>query len=292
MPRRSTRRRSQNAIAGGTVFATAMLSTGPAPPTDALAGTPVHAQQVANDTTESISSGWRRSVGRPTRSPRRSERCSWSCASSRSDVNLKARSSRSWTARSTRRAAISTPPSPPSPQLEETAIEQRPGVEARLVELYKLGRPRYTRLLLGVDDIRSIGRAYRMVSEIAELDRRRLAEHRETLAALRTSREDLTTRHAELAVLVADAETTRRELDRSVRRQTARVNPIDERRDLTASSPASCSLPTSSCKRRSPPSPTGTNVGLRAAALPLRPFLGELPHPVDGPVATQFGAEQ
>ncbi len=234
MPRRSTRRLSQNAIAGGTVFATAMLSTGPAPPTDALAGTPVHAQQVANDTdrehiermaplrreADALASQERTLLVELRELEVRRQLKGAELAQLDSEID---------TARSDLDAAVAA-----ITQLEETAIEQRPGVEARLVELYKLGRPRYTRLLLGVDDIRSIGRAYRMVSEIAELDRRRLAEHRETLAALRTSREDLTTRHAELAVLVADAETTRRELDRSVRRQTARVNPIDERRDLTA----------------------------------------------------------
>lgn len=211
-----------------------MLSTGPAPPTDALAGTPVHAQQVANDTdrehiermaplrreADALASQERTLLVELRELEVRRQLKGAELAQLDSEID---------TARSDLDAAVAA-----ITQLEETAIEQRPGVEARLVELYKLGRPRYTRLLLGVDDIRSIGRAYRMVSEIAELDRRRLAEHRETLAALRTSREDLTTRHAELAVLVADAETTRRELDRSVRRQTARVNPIDERRDLTA----------------------------------------------------------
>ena len=56
-------------------------------------------------------------------------------------------------------------------QLEHTVAAQRPAVEARLVELYKLGRPRYNRLLLGVEDLRSLGRAYRLVSVLAELDR-------------------------------------------------------------------------------------------------------------------------
>ena len=56
-------------------------------------------------------------------------------------------------------------------QLEHTVEAQRPAVEARLVELYKLGRPSYNRMLLGVEDLRSFGRAYRLVSALAELDR-------------------------------------------------------------------------------------------------------------------------
>ena len=81
-------------------------------------------------------------------------------------------------------------------ELETAAVEQRPVVESRLVELYKLGQPRYTRLLLGVEDLRSIGRAYRLVSELAELDRRRITEHRETLVALSESQRTLEARHA------------------------------------------------------------------------------------------------
>ena len=98
-------------------------------------------------------------------------------------------------------------------ELEQTAIDQRPEVEARLAELYKLGRPRYTRLLLGVDDLRSIGRAYRMVSELADLDQRRIEEHRQTLAQLRETRDTLEERRAALVTLQDDAQQTRRELD-------------------------------------------------------------------------------
>lgn len=101
-------------------------------------------------------------------------------------------------------------------QLETAAVEQRPGVEASLVELYKLGRPRYTRLLLSVEDLRSVGRAYRLVSELAELDRRRITEHRETLAALRDSRRTLEARHADLRALLTQARQTRGELNRAV----------------------------------------------------------------------------
>ena len=55
-----------------------------------------------------------------------------------------------------------------------TAAAQRPDVEARLVQLYKLGRAGYWRLLLDVDDLQALGRAYRTASAMTEIDRERV----------------------------------------------------------------------------------------------------------------------
>ena len=57
-------------------------------------------------------------------------------------------------------------------ELEQEADAQRPDVEARLRELYKLGRPGYLRLLLGLEDFSAVMRAYQTVAMLAERDRR------------------------------------------------------------------------------------------------------------------------
>ena len=179
-------------------------------------------------------------------------------------------------------------------ELETAAVEQRPVVESRLVELYKLGQPRYTRLLLGVEDLRSIGRAYRLVSELAELDRRRITEHRETLVALRESQRTLEARHAELTGLLAEARQTRGELDRAVRAQTRLVESIDERRDLTAQLTGELQLANQQLQSSLTAMATGSASAMTAAplALPLRPFRGDLSPPVPGDVTAPFGRQQ
>ena len=63
------------------------------------------------------------------------------------------------------------------------AAEQRRNRSARTskrawCELYKLGRAGYWRLLLDVDDLRAIGRAYRTAAALNRLDRDRVQEHR------------------------------------------------------------------------------------------------------------------
>ena len=75
--------------------------------------------------------------------------------------------------------------------LAETAAAQLPDVEARLVQLYKMGRAGYWRLLLDVDDLQAIGRAYRTVSTLNAIDRARVKEHYATLDALARERKTL-----------------------------------------------------------------------------------------------------
>src|SRR5215212_7726702 len=61
--------------------------------------------------------------------------------------------------------------------LAQIAAAQVPDVEARLVHLYKMGRAGYWRLLLNVDDLQALGRAYRTASTLTEIDRARIQEH-------------------------------------------------------------------------------------------------------------------
>src|SRR5881628_3665269 len=49
-------------------------------------------------------------------------------------------------------------------RLERQEQEARPELRSRLVEIYKLGRGRYVRLLLSTSDMRRLGQAARMVA--------------------------------------------------------------------------------------------------------------------------------
>src|SRR5262249_4082136 len=89
-----------------------------------------------------------------------------------------------------------------------TAVEQRaaaetPGLGRRLAELYKLGGGGYVRLLLSVDDVREMGRAYRTVSSLAARDKERVRAHQATLASLREVRAELETRRTRAAAAEA-----------------------------------------------------------------------------------------
>ena len=79
-------------------------------------------------------------------------------------------------------------------ELKRTAEQQRPDVEARLVQLYKLGSGGYWKLLLDVDDLRAVGRAYRTASAMTTLDKERVLQHQQTLDAVATERTMLHTR--------------------------------------------------------------------------------------------------
>src|SRR5580765_6381937 len=77
--------------------------------------------------------------------------------------------------------------------LQNTAATERPEVERRLVQLYKLGHAGYWRMLLDLDNLRSMGRVYRTASALNRLDHDRVEEHRRTLQALETERRALET---------------------------------------------------------------------------------------------------
>jgi len=72
--------------------------------------------------------------------------------------------------------------------LEAEDVAARPELEARLVEMYKLGQARYARLVLATSDVRRLGQAARTAAVLAKLDRDRLAAHQKTFNELTTTR--------------------------------------------------------------------------------------------------------
>jgi len=156
-----------------------------------------------------------------------------------------------------------------------------------MVELYKLGEPGYWRLLLNVNDLRTLGRAYRNVSALARLDQARIAEHRQTLAALAETRTTLTARRTRERELRNQARAARAALDEAAEARQARIDEIDERRDLTARLTGELQV----AQRQLQMAVADLAAGRSASvALPFRPFRGDLDWPVDGRVMVGFGA--
>jgi septal ring factor EnvC (AmiA/AmiB activator) len=170
--------------------------------------------------------------------------------------------------------------------LERRRESSQPALESRLVELYKLGSGGYTRLLLGVNDLRQFGRAYRTVAAMAELDRQQIEEHRRTLDALKAERGTLTLRRASTAKLQRDARAARAALDRATMTRTALVAEIDARRDLNARLAGELQL----AHQRLQQMLSGvTAVRSEPVTLPLRAFQHDLDWPAPGRVTARFG---
>ena len=171
-------------------------------------------------------------------------------------------------------------------------VAQQPGVEARLVELYKLGRPRYSRLLLGVRDLRSLGHAYRVVSALVELDRQRVTEHRQTIDALKSSQSMLEKRQELVTVLQEEMRRTRRGLNGAIAAQSDLVQSIDDRRNLTAQLTGELQLAQRQLQATLAEMAAGSQSRPVFVALPLRLFRGDLERPVDGDMAAPLGQHQ
>jgi septal ring factor EnvC (AmiA/AmiB activator) len=174
--------------------------------------------------------------------------------------------------------------------LEEDIEASRPILEARLVELYKLGSAGYVRLLFNVADLKEVGRAYRMVAAVAAIDRRRALQHRENLVRLRAAHGTLEQRRAEMVRLQEAAAAARIAAERAAHARAQLIAEIDRRRDLTAElagelQGAQVKLQqTLAAMNAGAPRPA-----TESAALPIRPFRGDLDWPVAGRMLTPFG---
>lgn len=170
-------------------------------------------------------------------------------------------------------------------QAEDRAA--RPELEARLVEMYKLGGARYLRLLLSTADTRRIGQASRTIAVLARLDRDRIVAHQRTVAELTAARATLEERGRRLVALRAEARRAQADLDQAVRARDAMIREIDRQRDLNAQ--LAGELQTAHRQLQITLRQLAGGGAVEPAALPLRPFRGDLPWPLAGTVRRRFG---
>jgi len=172
--------------------------------------------------------------------------------------------------------------------LEQEELAQRRELRARLVEMYELGQGRYLRLLLSTTDVRRVGQASRMVAALAKRDRDQIAAYQRRLAELTTTRKSLEARGTRLAALRADAERARASADRAVQARDALIRDIDQRRDLNAQLAGELQAAQQKLQLTLRDVASGVAAS-ELAALPLRPFQGDLDWPVAGTVRQRFG---
>ncbi len=168
--------------------------------------------------------------------------------------------------------------------LEAERVANTPGLEQRLVSIYKRGRGGHVRLLLSSDDPRAFGRLTRGVAAISTLDRMRVETHRRTLAAQRDALADLETRHAGVTASQQAAARAQADLDSAVKARNAAIDALDRRRDLAARYVNELQMAQEALD--------GTVGALDSAAvttLPFRPFRGDLDWPVEGRILSRFG---
>jgi septal ring factor EnvC (AmiA/AmiB activator) len=155
--------------------------------------------------------------------------------------------------------------------LQSSQRASEPELRARLVEIYKLGRARYLRLILATPDLKQLGQA--TVSELAR------------------TRQALEQRRGELASLRSAASRAQAAAQRAAQARTELVRDIDQKRDLNAQ--LAGELQTAQQRLQAvlrDMSAGAPSNGAETAALPLRPFRGDLPWPVNGQVGRRFGS--
>jgi murein hydrolase activator len=167
--------------------------------------------------------------------------------------------------------------------LEAERQHESPWVRARLVELYKGGRIGYLRLLLAADDLRAMVRMSRGIAAVAELDRVRMAAHRETLRQHRIAMTELEAQRTSAQAARVAAQKARVALDQAVAANNRRLDELDRQRDLAAQYIGELQAAQSQLQRSVSALPGSAKV------LPLAPFRGMLEWPVGGRILSRFG---
>jgi septal ring factor EnvC (AmiA/AmiB activator) len=174
-------------------------------------------------------------------------------------------------------------------RLEADESAARPDLEARLVEIYKLGQARYVRLLLSATDLRRIGQAARTAAALAQIDRDRIASHQRTLEELHASRAALEERGRRLEALRADARRADAEVARAAQARSDAIRNIDRQRDLNAKLAGELQGAQQKLQAELRALATGAApVSNAPASLPLRSFQADLEWPTAGPVRRGF----
>jgi septal ring factor EnvC (AmiA/AmiB activator) len=170
--------------------------------------------------------------------------------------------------------------------LEAEEVAARPELEARLVEMYKMGQARYARLLLATSDFRRLGQAARTAAALAKLDRDRLAAHQKTFEELTATRSALESRQRTLETLRAEARRANAEVVRAAQARSAAIAQIDRERDLNAQLVGE--LQGAQQKLQATLRALGGTADATRVTLPLKTFRGEIPWPAAGPVRRRF----
>ena len=172
-------------------------------------------------------------------------------------------------------------------ELEEQNQSDSPRLQARLVDLYKLGQGRYLRLLLSTSEVWRIGQASRMVAAIADQDQNRVTRYRRRLEDITRSRTTLDARRLRLVSLQAEASRATSAADRAVVAQNALIREIDQRRDLNAQFAGE--LIAAQQQLQATLTGLADSAATASSLLPIAPFRGDLAWPVAGSVRQAFG---
>ncbi len=174
--------------------------------------------------------------------------------------------------------------------LEAQEEQLRPVLEARMVQLYKLGSGGYVRMLFNVTDLKEFGRAYRMVSALAAIDSQRAIDHQKRLQQLGAARAALERRRNDMTKLQQEAQTARLAAERAAASRAQLIAQIDRRRDLTADLAGELQTAQQKLQQTLGAFNSGTpRVASDGPALPIRPFRGALDWPASGRIMSRFG---
>jgi septal ring factor EnvC (AmiA/AmiB activator) len=174
-------------------------------------------------------------------------------------------------------------------QLAKQAAAARPDVDARFVELYKLGQGGQLRRFLAIRDAGQIQWAARTIAVLSKLDHDRISNQKVRLDKLKASRGVLVEHTRQLTLLRDAASRAEAAAGQAVEARNGLIRSIDQQRDLNAQLVGELQGAQQRLQATLRDLSTGATPSGEPAVLPIRAFRADLEWPVAGPIRQPFG---
>jgi murein hydrolase activator len=169
--------------------------------------------------------------------------------------------------------------------------QQKNYLANRLVEVYKLGKLNYLKLILRASSARDMLRGYRYITFLAKDDNKRILEYSESIQQMAETRRNLEAESENLRVLKQDTEEAHRALQQTRQEKLRLLASIRDRKDVHTNAMTELKIAATQLQRFFTKMEPIEQEELPVVRSSILKYKGRLDWPVQGRVVSEFGTK-
>lgn len=169
--------------------------------------------------------------------------------------------------------------------------QQKSYLANRLVEVYKLGKLNYLKLMLQANTAGDMLRGYRYITFLAKDDNRRVQNYRESIQEMAATRINLEAESENLAALKQDSEEAHKALEQTRQEKLKLLASIRDRKDIHTNAMTELKIAATQLQRLFTKMDPVEEPELETAEGSIVKYKGALAWPVRGKVVREFGTQ-
>ncbi len=167
--------------------------------------------------------------------------------------------------------------------------QQKSYLANRLVEVYKLGKLNYLKLMLQANNAGDMLRGYRYITFLAKDDNRRVQNYRESIQEMSATRISLEAESENLATLKHDSEEAHKALEQTRQEKLRLLASIRDRKDIHTNAMTELKIAATQLQRLFTKMDPVEELELNSTEGSIEKYKGALAWPVRGKVVREFG---